>query len=75
VQVVDFAIAASIAARPFVCRSPTASAAQRTFSSESDARRAYNALRLKPTIVFEAEEEKEVDIGTTDSVHLKHPYW
>jgi hypothetical protein len=74
VQVVDFAIAASIAARPLVCKSPTASAAQRTFSSESDARRAYNALRLKPTIVFEAEEE-EVDTATTDSVQLKHPYW
>ena len=38
VQVVDFAIAASTAARPLVCKSPTASAAQSNVSSDKDSR-------------------------------------
>jgi hypothetical protein len=52
VHVFDFAIAASIAGRPLAARSDTASAAQRTESSEAEASRAYNALKDKrPAIV------------------------
>jgi hypothetical protein len=52
VHVVDLAMAASIAGRPLVARSETASAAQRTESNDVETRRAYNARSEEyPTIL------------------------
>jgi hypothetical protein len=50
VQLGDRAIAAFMAGRPLAIRSWSASADTSTLKSESDAKRAYNALKVNTTI-------------------------